>query len=156
MKLTITNNTKRKDIEDNIKLFHEFFSFAKNKLKFDQPVSLEFFSSQSNSKDPLGKTAYYDPKNNLIVVYVDDRHLKDMLRSFSHELIHHHQNCRGGFRDVETFDGYAQEDDYLRDMEKEAYLWGNMNFRDWEDNYKQSNQLVYEWVSLKVKKILRG
>jgi len=155
MKLTIKNKTNRKDITDNIKLFQEFFSYAKNKLKFDKPVCLEFISSQSNSKDPLGKTAYYDPKNHLIVVYVDDRHLKDILRSFSHELIHHKQNCRGDFEGVETFDGYAQEDGHLRDMEKEAYLL-TILFRDWEDNYKKSNIMVREWVTKKIKRLLRG
>ena len=35
-------------------------------------------------------------------------------------------------------EGYAQNDEHLRNMEKEAYLQGNMCFRDWEDGYKRS------------------
>ena len=35
-------------------------------------------------------------------------------------------------------EGYAQENEFLREMEKEAYLEGNMCFRDWEDGYKQN------------------
>ena len=31
---------------------------------------------------------------------------------------------------------YAQDDEHMRDMEKEAYLKGNLLFRDWEDWYK--------------------
>ena len=31
---------------------------------------------------------------------------------------------------------YAQNDDHLRAMEKEAYLEGNMLMRDFEDNFK--------------------
>ena len=31
---------------------------------------------------------------------------------------------------------YAQNDDHLRDMEKEAYLEGNLLMRDFEDNFK--------------------
>ena len=37
-------------------------------------------------------------------------------------------------------EGYAQNDDHLRKMEEDAYLRGNMTFRDWEDNYKQTNR----------------
>jgi hypothetical protein len=36
-------------------------------------------------------------------------------------------------------DGYTQSNPHLRKMEKEAYLKGNMCFRDWEDGYKSSN-----------------
>ena len=38
---------------------------------------------------------------------------------------------------------YAQDDQHLRKMEMEAYLKGNLLFRDWEDwvkNYRQTNQ----------------
>ena len=56
---------------------------------------------------------------------------------FAHELIHHVQNLRG---DLEMGDAssatYAQDDEHMRDMEKEAYLKGNLLFRDWEDFYK--------------------
>lgn len=37
---------------------------------------------------------------------------------------------------------YAQDDEHMRNMEKEAYLKGNLLFRDWEDfykNYRQTN-----------------
>ena len=43
----------------------------------------------------LGRTAYYDPSELTIVLYTSNRHPKDILRSFAHELIHHVQNERG-------------------------------------------------------------
>ena len=62
-----------------------------------------------------------------------------MFRSIAHELVHHHQNERG---DLNLGDAsspnYAQEDGHMRKMEMEAYLKGNMMFRDFEDNYKKS------------------
>ena len=59
------------------------------------------------------------------------------MRSFSHELVHHAQNCRGDFNNVSnTNEGYAQTDAHLREMEREAYECGNMIFRDWEDEMK--------------------
>ena len=71
------------------------------------------------------------------MLYTQGRHIKDILRSLSHELVHHHQNCRGDFDgDITTNEGYAQNDEHLREMEREAYECGNMIFRDWEDNLK--------------------
>ena len=77
------------------------------------------------------------------------RHHKDLLRSLSHELVHHAQNCRGDFDgDFTTQEGYAQTDEHLRKMEEEAYLVGNMTFRDHEDAIKSEQlyeKLVKEW-----------
>ena len=47
------------------------------------------------------------------------------------------QNLRGEFdNDHNTSPGYAQKDSHMRNMEKEAYLLGNLLFRDWEDGLK--------------------
>ena len=90
---------------------------------------------------PLGKTAITTPGTMEIVVYTDMRHPKDILRSLSHELVHHKQNCDGQFDNLgPTTDGYAQNDKHLRSMEKEAYLLGNMCLRDWEDTHKKQLQ----------------
>ena len=35
-------------------------------------------------------------------------------------------------------EGYAQADEHLREMEREAYETGNMCFRDWEDSVKST------------------
>jgi len=95
---------------------------------------------EANSANPLGKTAYYDPGNKVITIFVTGRHPKDVMRSIAHELIHHSQNERGMFKDIGAVgeQGYAQKDPHLRKMEKEAYLKGNMCFRDWEDGYKNA------------------
>jgi hypothetical protein len=59
------------------------------------------------------------------------------MRSLSHELIHHKQNCDGQFDGAsEMGEGYAQKDEHLREMEREAYEQGNLVFRDWEDSIK--------------------
>ena len=61
------------------------------------------------------------------------------MRSISHEMIHHAQNERGDFDNIGAVgEGYAQSDSHLRKMEKEAYLKGNMCFRDWEDGHKRN------------------
>ncbi len=43
---------------------------------------------------------------------------------------------------VKTEEGYAQSDPHMRKMEEEAYLQGNMMFRDWEDSCKAQNMIL--------------
>ena len=114
-----------------------FFPYSQKQLRFDQPVSIVFQSDEENASRMLGKTAYYDPESMQVVLYTDNRHPKDVMRSLSHELVHHAQNCRGDFKaesGMET--GYAQNDPHLRKMEREAYTKGNLIFRDFEDLIK--------------------
>ena len=83
-----------------------------------------------------------------VTLFTDFRHPKDIMRSLSHELVHHTQHCRGEFDgNQEMGEGYAQADQHLRNMEKEAYLEGNMCFRDWEDTYKHDLATNYTDVS---------
>ena len=123
-------------------LIKEFYPFAKNRMGFKKPVRVIFRDDQENADNPLGKTAFYNPQDYSITLYTTGRHPKDIMRSFSHELVHHAQNCRGEFDGGFVGEqGYAQEDDHLREMEREAYEKGNMCFRDWEDQKKQTQNI---------------
>jgi len=88
------------------------------------------------SVDFFGKTAYYDPAKKEIILYVMNRHPKDVMRSFSHEMIHHMQNLEGRLQNISTQN--VNEDDYLMKIEEEAYLAGNRIFRSWEDAVKSN------------------
>jgi hypothetical protein len=115
----------------------QFFPYSQKQLGFDQPVTITFQSDDENASKMLGKTAYYDPSAHEVVLYTDNRHPKDIMRSLSHELVHHAQNCRGDFgAQHDTGPGYAQEDLHMRKMEREAYTKGNLIFRDFEDLIK--------------------
>jgi len=112
-------------------------------LGFNHPPTINFADDQGNAQDMFGKTAYYNPSTSEITVYITNRHPKDIMRSVAHEVIHHAQNQRGEFENSFNLgeEGYAQNNSHLRSMEEEAYLSGNMIFRDWEDNFKkQRNQ----------------
>ena len=122
---------------DVVQHAEQFLPFAHKKMGFQKPISINLVSDPKNAKNPLGKTAYYDPNELKITVFVDNRHLKDILRSLAHELVHHTQNCRGDLGGNNyTGPGYAQKDKHMRKMEGEAYLSGNLCFRDWEDSLK--------------------
>jgi hypothetical protein len=128
------------------RLAQQFLPYAHKKLGFNKPVSVNLLSDPKNKKDPLGKTAYYDPNKMEITLFVDKRHVKDILRSMAHELVHHTQNCRGEFKSgANTGPGYAQEDGHMRKMEAEAYLEGSgFLFRDWEDSLKKEKKIMKE------------
>ena len=116
---------------------NNLMGYCGNKLGFKRPPSLFIQDDGQNAKNILGKTAYYDPSNKVITVFYTGRHPKDVLRSITHELVHHMQYLRGDFdQDIDFGPGYAQKNDHLRKMEAEAYLLGNMMFRDWEDGIK--------------------
>jgi len=100
------------------------------KVKKDITESANFF----------GKTAYYDPNNKEVVLYVKDRHPKDVMRSFTHEMIHHLQNLEGRLGGVATSN--TNEDSSLMELEKEAYLKGNITFRNWEDKVKNVEKAI--------------
>jgi len=119
-------------------LISSLYETAKEKLGFKPHVKIAIIQSGKNMNNPLGKTAHYSPADMKIGLYTKGRHIKDILRSLAHELVHHNQNCRGDFNGgAATVEGYAQEDGHLREMEREAYECGNMIFRDWEDNMKK-------------------
>ena len=120
-------------------LIKQFIPFAQEKMGFQKPPRLFLRKDENNARNPLGKTAYYDPQEMAITLYISGRHPKDIMRSLSHELVHHNQNCNGMFDDVgEMGEGYAQNDKHLREMEREAYELGNLCFRDWEDGIKDT------------------
>ena len=115
----------------------EIYKTARGKFNIKKTPKLYFAKDKENANNLLGKTAYYNPSDQSIVLYIIDRHPKDICRSFAHELVHHHQNERGDLNfSNSTSPIYAQDDPHLREMEKEAYLEGNLLLRDFEDNYK--------------------
>ena len=129
-------------MQDLKKHIASFFPFAQKQLGFKRPPKLFFVNDKQNAGEILGKTAHYEPETETIKIYVTNRHPKDVLRSFSHELVHHAQNCRGDFdNDTVTEEGYAQSDPHLREMEREAYERGNMIFRDYTDSLTNNGGL---------------
>lgn len=112
----------------------------------DQGMNITPFPEIKIKKDPqeagnfFGKTAYYNPNNQEVVLYVLGRHPKDVCRSFTHEMIHHIQNLEGRLGDIQTTN--TNEDSHLQEIEDEAVLKGGSTFRRWEDSLKNNNKEV--------------
>ena len=86
----------------------------------------------SNADDFFGKTAYYNPNTNEVVLYTLGRHPKDIMRSYAHELVHVHQNHEDRLHDIQTDNVNADAE--LEQLEREAYETGNIMFRSWTNS----------------------
>ena len=114
------------------------YNAAKQEFGIKNTPKLHLRQDPQNAQNLLGQTAYYNPGNQSIVIFITNRHPKDICRSFAHELVHHHQYERGDLKGGNNSSTYAQDDPHMRKMEMEAYLKGNMLFRDWEDKIKNT------------------
>jgi hypothetical protein len=115
-------------------LLLEISKFMINQGMEIQPLpKVQFIDDDTdNAQDILGTTAYYDPQSKTIVLYTLDRHPKDILRSFCHEMVHHEQNIKGTLGNIKTQN--TTEDSHLDEIEREAYEKGNIMFRNWTDS----------------------
>ena len=138
MDLYNIENNSAANLEHVIQMVKHFLPYAQKQLGFHKPVMISFQSDEENANKLLGKTGYYNPADFSIAIFVDGRHPKDVLRSLSHELVHHSQNCNGDFDSGENLGpGYAQENPAMRNAELDAYKRGNIIFRDFEDLIKK-------------------
>ncbi len=118
-------------IDKKLKLLADnLFQFMKEKHKFDKDPTIEFKFDDSNANRILGKTGYYDPDNEHIVIFCTNRHPKDILRSLSHEIIHHIQKTEGRMKPEDTADAsdenYILHSSFLKKLEEEAFRDGNL------------------------------
>lgn len=140
----------------------QLFSRLREELKLKSVPKVHLLEDETNSKKLLGRTGYYDPATQKICLYMTNRHPKDILRSFAHEVIHHWQHENKQLDKSEkkesanTDPQYAQNDPWMRQMEKQAYLLGNMLFRDWEDGKKAKDRKSSKKLAEKTLPIGRG
>ena len=109
-----------------------------DEIGFDvKPLPTVVLDQSPNPEDELFiKTGYYDPTSNNLVLFVDNRHIKDILRTFCHEMVHRHQNIvnPGQFDESEGDMPLAQAPK-LKKIESEAFLYGNLLFRQFTERY---------------------
>lgn len=92
-----------------------------------------------NNKKQKGlfiSTGHYEVDENRVVLFIRDRHPKDVLRSLAHELIHHKQYVEGRLTSDIGEERHITNSDRLLEFEEEAYLDGNIAFRSWTEQYK--------------------
>ena len=129
-------NLDKEQLNKNIK---EVTKYALNKDYNIKPLpNVKFvYNDLKNAKDSLGRTAHYEPISRSITLYTCNRHLKDILRSYCHELIHHIQNIEDRLHTITTDN--VNEDSKLLELEREAYEKGNLLLREWENSLSTGN-----------------
>jgi hypothetical protein len=90
-------------------------------------------------------TGYYLPLEKKVVLFCKERHPKDILRSFAHELIHHMQNLEGKNLNF-TNDDDVKDNKELEALESEAYLKGNIFFRKWTEYERNKSGVLNEGI----------
>ena len=138
-KIIVTPTSKMQNLENNPEfkeLLVSLTMYMMDHINIEPLPDLIFIEDDTkNAKDLLGKTAHYNPENKSITLYTLNRHPKDILRSYSHEMIHHKQNLEGKLTDIQGQN--INEDEYLKELEREAYEYGNgLLFRGWENLIK--------------------
>lgn len=78
-------------------------------------------------------TGYFDPNSDAIRLFINGRHIKDVLRTFAHELIHWKQQQNGAIEKSGYSGDKITEDENLIKLEAEAYMKGNIAFRKWTE-----------------------
>jgi hypothetical protein len=134
----LTEQISHDDLKTYLKAFYKY---AKKALNIERDPRIFFRKDQENADNFIGKTGYYDPEKEEIHLFITDRHAKDVVRSFAHELIHHLQKLTGVTDNIDmSITGedaaYSLHDDLLRAMEVHAFKDGNLTFRDWTDKMK--------------------
>ena len=134
-------DTNKKEIPSYTKYIASILEYMLDEgMKITPLPEIKTVKDEANASDFFGRTAYYDPNEKEVVLYTQGRHPKDIVRSFTHEMVHHMQNLEGRLGQIGTTN--TNEDDHLLEIEKEAYLTGNITFRNWEDSYKKKEKKV--------------
>ena len=133
---TTTNVNENASYTNNIDILKHIDDFTRymmyNGMNITPLPTLELRDGdRENAKNFFGKTAYYDPNEQHIVIYTEGRHPKDIVRSYAHEMIHHIQYLEDRLGDIPGTD--TTSDEHLTKLEKEANLRGTMTFRNWTD-----------------------
>ena len=147
----VYDKSSNKIYETHKEIVDNFLKYSLGRLKYSKPVTIYFVSDLKNANNPLGKTAYYDHIKQVIVLFTDGRHFKDILRSLSHELVHHKQSCQGQFDNAaEAGEGYAQKDPHLRKTGK-VVLKDSTEYKpeDFNGAYEKAQQLTLDLIKKK-------
>lgn len=130
--VTIEDVALRLDLTEHIDSILEYM--IESGYSIEPLPTVNFNESLQEGNAVFNRTGYYDPETFTITIFTEGRHPKDVLKTFTHEMIHHIQNVENRLPEITTTN--TTEDKDLNEIEQEAYLQGSMLFRMWEDRMK--------------------
>ena len=110
--------------------------FRKCNFQIDPLPTIVFLDEANDEDNLLIPTGNYDWSTRTVTLCISNRHLKDILRTFCHEMIHHHQYLDNPnyFKRVPK-DGSLESNSELKEIESEAFLLGNLYFRSFTETF---------------------
>jgi len=133
----------RDDQKNEFKLLlGELYFYLKKELDIKKDPKFYLVSDEKNAKKTLGKTGFYDHSTNTIKIFITERHIKDCLRTFSHECVHvaDHQNNKNDINSLDSSDLQYAKTKIGMKVEGRAYMLGNLLLRLWEDEKKAKDR----------------
>jgi len=123
---------KFQDYVDDINRF-----FVSQGLQVEPFPEVRILRGGNDRFDALAPTGSYDGSRMVVELYVGQRHLKDILRSYCHELVHHNQRLAmpEKFLALDK-SGSLDENADLEKWEADAFRRGNLLFRRWTETKK--------------------
>lgn len=116
-------------IEQLTDYFHEIG------FEVDPMPNIVLNEEPNDEQDLFIKTGYYEPSSEELVLFIDGRHIKDILRTFCHEMVHRNQHLRDPNFENNTSNLPLEQDQKLKEIESEAFLKGNLLFRGFTERY---------------------
>lgn len=122
---------KRKDLDEFKLYIKKLYNFMVENGYTLRPAPKFVLNDDYLGGGLLVPTAHYNPDTKTVTIFTNGRCVvkKDPLRSCAHELIHHKQNLEGRLGNGAYEGDKITQDKKLIELEKEAYLYGNIAFR---------------------------
>jgi len=117
--------------QDKVTIIKDFVKHCKHSLQIGSLPKIKL-TTDHNWVTSMRSFGQYIPNNNSLIVYIGNRNLADILRTLSHELVHHKQNELGTLT--------LNSGETGSPIENEANSLSGMIMR----NYGKSNELIYE------------
>lgn len=117
--------------QERLDIIRDFIDYCQTNLEIEELPEIEFTEDKSWATNSRS-FGHYVPSNNFLKVYIGNRNLADILRTLSHELVHHRQNELGMIKSNSGQTG--------SEIENQANSISGILMR----NYGQMNELIYE------------
>lgn len=130
-------------IEQKAYVIKDFLGYCKEFLQIDELPQIKLITDHEwvIAKRSFGE---YKPSLNTLFVYIGKRNLADILRTTSHELVHHKQNMEGRLSPGVGADG--------TEIENEANALSGIIMR----KYGRANELIYESKLMEILEISKS
>lgn len=123
IKEIITESISRKDSEQIIK---KFVQFVKKELELDELPKITLISNPDYSLE-YKSFGGYSPNDKTINVMISNRHIQDVLRTLSHEIVHYKQDLNGELKPDSGRDGSPEENEANARAAVTMRKWGKLH-----------------------------